>query len=117
MPIWLLAAVLTRLTFPVKKNGAWSVREVVQLFVHQGFVIVLAGVMFGGGLAFATTRLLGAWFFGVGSGDPLSFGGSAVILMVVTLLASYLPTRRAMRVDLIVALRYEELPQYPAVTG
>jgi len=78
---------------------------VVQLFVHQGFVIVLAGVMFGGGLAFATTRLLGAWLFGVGSGDPLSFGGSAVILMVVTLLASYLPTRRAMRVDLIVALR------------
>ena len=66
---------------------------------------MLAGVMFGGGLAFATTRLLGAWFFGVGSGDPLSFGGSAVILMVVTLLASYLPTRRAMRVDLIVALR------------
>jgi predicted permease len=82
-------------------------RDVVQLFLRQGFGVVLIGVIFGGALAFATTRLLGAWLFGVGSADPLSFGAAAAVLLAVTLTAAYLPTRRATRVDPMVALRYE----------
>ena len=79
----------------------------VQLFLRQGFGVVLTGVMFGGALAFATTRLLSAWLFGVGSADPLSFGAASAVLLAVTLTAAYLPTRRATRVDPMVALRYE----------
>ena len=82
-------------------------RDVVHLFLRQGFGVVLTGVIFGAALAFATTRLLGAWLFGVGSADPLSFGVAAAILLAVTLAAAYLPTRRATRVDPMVALRYE----------
>ena len=82
-------------------------RDVVQLFLRQGFGVVLTGVLFGGALAFATTRLLGAWLFGVGSADPLSFSAAAAVLLLVTLTAAYLPTRRATQVDPIVALRYE----------
>jgi predicted permease len=82
-------------------------RDVVQLFLRQGLSVVLSGVMFGGVLAFATTRLLSAWLFGVGSADPLSFGAAAAVLLAVTLTAAYLPTRRAVLVDPMVALRYE----------
>jgi predicted permease len=86
--------------------GAES-QDVVQLFLRQGFVTVLTGGMFGGVLALATTRLLGAWLFGVRPSDPLSFGVAVGVLLTVTLIASYLPARRATRVDPMVALRYE----------
>ncbi len=82
-------------------------RDVIQLFLRQGLSVILSGVMFGGVLAFATTRLLAAWLFGVGSADPLSFGAAAAVLMVVTLTAAYLPTRRATAVDPMVALRHD----------
>ena len=74
-------------------------REVIQLFLRQAFGIVLTGVMLGGVLCLATTRLLGAWLFGVGSTDPLSFVIGASVLLVITLIAAYLPARRATRVD------------------
>jgi ABC-type antimicrobial peptide transport system permease subunit len=86
--------------------GAES-QDVVQLFLRQGFVTVLTGGMFGGVLALATTRLLGAWLFGVRPSDPLSFGVAVGVLLTVTLIAGYLPARRATRVDPMVALRYE----------
>lgn len=82
-------------------------RDVVRLFLRQGFGVVVTGVIFGGILAFATTRLLGAWLFGVGSADPPSFGVAAAVLLATTLTAAYLPTRRATKVDPMVALRYE----------
>jgi predicted permease len=81
--------------------------DVVQLFLRQGFGVVLTGVLFGGGLAFATTRLLGAWLFGVGSADPLSFGIGTAVLLASTVTATYLPARQALRIDPMVALRYE----------
>ncbi|HYL62227.1 MAG TPA: ABC transporter permease [Candidatus Methylomirabilis sp.] len=80
-------------------------RDVVQLFLRQGFGVVVIGIACGGVLAFATTRLLGAWLFGVGASDPLSFGAAAAVLLAVTLSAAYLPTRRATQVDPMVALR------------
>jgi predicted permease len=81
--------------------------DVVHLFLGQGFRVVLTGVILGGALAFATTRLLRAWLFGVGSADPLSFGAAAAVLLFVALTAAYLPARRATRVDPMMALRYE----------
>lgn len=81
--------------------------DVVRLFLRQGFGVVLTGVIVGGALAFATTRLLEVWLFGVSSADPLSFGVAGAVLLAVTLAAAYLPTRRAVRVDPIVALRCE----------
>lgn len=86
--------------------GAES-RDVVQLFLRQGFGVVLAGVILGAALAFATTRLLNAWLFGVSSADPRSFAAAVIALLTATVIAAYLPTRRAVRVDPIVALRYE----------
>ena len=81
--------------------------EVVQLFLCQGFGVVLTGILFGGGFALATTRLLGAWLFGVGPADALSFCVAAAVLLAATATAAYLPARRATRVDPMVALRYE----------
>ena len=84
-----------------------SPRNVVQLFVRQGFAAALTGVIFGVALAFATARSLGAWLFGVGSADPLTFGAAATLLLAVTVAAAYLPARRATKVDPMVALRYD----------
>jgi putative ABC transport system permease protein len=81
--------------------------DVVQLFLRQGFSVVLNGVLFGAALAFATTRLLGAWLFGVGSTDPFSFGVATAVLIAATLTAAYVPARRALRLDPMVALRNE----------
>jgi predicted permease len=82
-------------------------RDVVHLFLRHGLRVTVTGVVFGSALAFATARLLGAWLFGIGPADPLSFGAAAAVLLAVTLAAAYLPTRRATRVDPMVALRYE----------
>jgi putative ABC transport system permease protein len=100
---------VTRRTKEIGVRTALGARphDVVHLFLRQGFMIVLTGVVFGGGLAFATTRLLGAWLFGVGSADTLSFGVATAVLLAATVTAAYLPARRATQVDPIVALRYE----------
>ena len=82
-------------------------RDVIRLFLRQGFGVVLSGVVFGGGLVLAATRLLRAWLFGVRSDDALSFGVATAVLVAATVAAAYLPARRAMKVDPMVALRYE----------
>jgi predicted permease len=81
--------------------------QVVQMVLVQGARMALVGVAIGIVLALALTRLLTSLLFGVTPHDPLTFVLVAVLLTCVALLASYLPARRAMRVDPIVALRYE----------
>jgi ABC-type antimicrobial peptide transport system permease subunit len=57
--------------------------------------------------AFAATRLLNSLLFGVGASDPLTFAGIVLLVTIVAFIAAWMPERRAMRVDPIVALRAE----------
>jgi predicted permease len=81
--------------------------DVSRLVLGYGFALTLAGVALGLGGAWAATRVLNSVLFGVSSTDPLTFIGVAAILGCAAMLACYIPARRAMRVDPMVALRYE----------
>jgi predicted permease len=82
-------------------------RNIVSLVVRQGMALALSGVAIGLAGAFLLTRLIRSLLFGVQATDPVTFVGIALLLGLVALLASYIPARRASRVDPLVALRYE----------
>ena len=81
--------------------------DVLRLVVAQGLRLTLMGIGLGCLAALALTRLLVSLLFGVGAGDPLTFSTIGLFLAAVTMLACYLPARRASRVDPVVALRAE----------
>ena len=82
-------------------------RDVFSLVIARGFALVGAGILIGGIASWLLSRLINQFLFGIHAGDPLTFFGVAVMLLVVAFLACYFPARRATRVDPIVALRYE----------
>ena len=82
-------------------------RAVVRLIVSRGMMLTLGGIVLGGAGAFGVTGLLRDLLFEVGPRDPVTLAAVALLLLAATLLASWLPARRATRVDPMVALRYE----------
>jgi putative ABC transport system permease protein len=75
--------------------------------LKQGLALTVVGVVLGLAAAFALTRLLSGLLFGVAAVDITTFSSISVLLVLVSLLACYLPARRAMRIDPLSALRYE----------
>jgi predicted permease len=81
--------------------------DVLRLVLGHGARMALLGVAIGVAVALALTRLMSRLLFGVSPSDPLTFAGVAILLTLVALVACYIPARRAMRVDPLVALRHE----------
>ena len=82
-------------------------REIFRLVLGQGLTLSGIGAMIGVAVAVGFTRYLDSLLYGVGATDPLTFVTIAFVLFAVALIACYVPARRAMRVDPMVALRYE----------
>ncbi|MEO6235912.1 MAG: ABC transporter permease [Vicinamibacterales bacterium] len=82
-------------------------RQVLLPVIREGVTLALAGIALGLVGAFAAARTLSAFLFGVQAGDPLTFSAVALLLLIVAMTASYIPSRRALKVDPVVALRAE----------
>jgi predicted permease len=81
--------------------------DVLRLVLRQGLTLAVVGLAIGLAVSFALTRALSSELFGISATDPLTFTAVAIVLLGVALLACYIPARRAMRTDPMVALRYE----------
>ena len=79
--------------------------DVLSLVLRQGALLAIIGIVVGAVGALFLTRLLKGLVFGISTTDPVAFGGVIVLLAVVALLASWLPARRATRVDPMNVLR------------
>jgi putative ABC transport system permease protein len=84
-----------------------SVPDLLRLVLRSGLTLTILGLLFGLVGSLALTRLLESLLFGVGVRDPFTMAVAGAILIVVAMLACYVPARRAAKVDPAVALRYE----------
>ena len=82
-------------------------RDVFWLILREALLLVIAGVAVGLPMIFAVTRLASTLLFGLTPTDPVSLLFAALLMLAVAMVAGYLPSRRATRVDPLVALRYE----------
>jgi predicted permease len=82
-------------------------RDVFWLILREAFLLVIAGVIVGLPIIFAVTRLASTLLFGLTPTDPVSMLFAALLMLAVAMVAGYLPSRRATRVDPLIALRYE----------
>jgi putative ABC transport system permease protein len=81
--------------------------DVLGMVMRQGLAFVFMGLLIGVPAALVTTRVLRSMLFGIEASDPSTFAAVAALLVTVALLASWLPARRATRVDPVTALREE----------
>jgi putative ABC transport system permease protein len=82
-------------------------KDVLRMILRQGVKIAVAGVAIGVVVSLGLTQLMSSLLFSVSAADPLTFAGVAILLVLVAMLACYIPARRALQVDPMVALRYE----------
>jgi putative ABC transport system permease protein len=104
-----MAYAVSRRTHEIGVRLALGARpsEILRMIARQGMKLTMAGLAFGLAGAFALTRVISGLLFGVSAADPLTFILISLMLTCVTLLACYLPARRATKVDPLVALRHE----------
>ena len=81
--------------------------EIMGMVLSEGVLLTLLGLLIGLSVSLGLTRLLSSFLFDVGPNDPLTFALATIFLILVSLMACYIPARRATRVDPMVALRYE----------
>jgi ABC-type antimicrobial peptide transport system permease subunit len=82
-------------------------RQVLQLVLQQGMALAAIGLIVGLFAAFGSTRLVGTLLYGVNPSDPLIFGGVTLLLATAALAACYFPARRALKIDPVIALRFD----------
>ncbi len=104
-----IAYSVTQRTHEMGIRRALGAREgdILWLIVGEGLGLAVAGVAVGVTGAFLLTRLMKTLLFHVSTTDPAIFAGIALLFVVVALIASYIPARRATRIDPMLALRYE----------
>jgi ABC-type antimicrobial peptide transport system permease subunit len=81
--------------------------DVLKLVVGEGAQLAAMGIGIGLVVAFPLMRIISRLLFGVNAADPVTFGATALVILLVTVVASYLPALRAIKVDPVVALRCE----------
>ena len=91
----------------MRRNAGLTLVAVLTLVLGIGTKLAALGVAAGLAGAVVLTRLMASLLYGVGAGDPMTYAAVGSLLILVAIAASYIPARRAMRVDPMVALRYE----------